>query len=49
MQALWDQHPELPYRAVVPWPEIERNGNLDWIASVGTLQERSCRNIDKNI
>jgi len=39
MQALWDRHPELPYRAVVPWPEIERNGNLDWIASVVTIQD----------
>jgi hypothetical protein len=38
MRALWDRHPELPYMAVVPWPLIETNGNLDWIASVDTME-----------
>lgn len=38
MQALWDKHPELPYRAVVPWPRIETNGNLDWVAAVDIMQ-----------
>lgn len=38
MQALWDRYPELPYRAVAPWPFIERNGQWDWIASVDTME-----------
>lgn len=38
MQMLMDR-PELPYRAVAPWPRIEFNGQLDWVASVGTVEE----------
>ena len=38
MQALWDKHPALPYQAVAPWPVIETNGNLDWIASVDIME-----------
>jgi hypothetical protein len=38
MRALWDRYPELPYRAVVPWPVVELNGNLDWIASVDLVE-----------
>ena len=38
MRALWDKHPELPYRAVAPWPLIETDGNLDWIAAVDTVE-----------
>jgi hypothetical protein len=38
MRALWDRYPELPYRAVVPWPVVEINGNLDWIASVDLVE-----------
>lgn len=37
MQMLWDR-PELPYRAVVPWPQIERNGQWDWIETVSSVQ-----------
>jgi len=35
---LWDRHPELPYRAVVPWPRIYTRGNQDWVASVDCVQ-----------
>lgn len=38
MRALWDLHPELPYKAVAPWPTVEYNGNLDWIAAVDIMQ-----------
>lgn len=38
MRSLWDLHPALPYRAVAPWPLIERNGQLDWIDSVDTVE-----------
>ena len=38
MRALWDKYPELPYRAVVPWPHVEYNGNWDWIASVDCVE-----------
>jgi hypothetical protein len=38
MQALWDRHPELPYRAVAPWPRIEYRGQWDWIESVGCVE-----------
>ena len=38
MRALWDLHPELPYRAVAPWPLVEVNGNLDWISSVDIVE-----------
>jgi hypothetical protein len=35
---LWDRHPELPYRAVVPWPRIYTRGNQDWVAAVDCVQ-----------
>jgi len=39
MRALWDLHPELPYRAVAPWPKIESaSGQLDWVDSVNTVE-----------
>jgi hypothetical protein len=38
MRALWDRYPELPYRAVVPWPFVERNGQWDWISSVDVME-----------
>jgi hypothetical protein len=38
MQALGDRVQELPYRGVVPWPLIERNGGYDWISSVSTVE-----------
>lgn len=37
MQMLWDR-PELPYRAVVPWPQVLRNGQWDWIESVAAVE-----------
>jgi hypothetical protein len=39
MKALWDRYPNLPYRAVVPWPVVETDGNLDWVASVEIIQD----------
>jgi len=39
MLALWDRHPELPYRAVAPWPQIVTDtGQLDWIESVDQVE-----------
>jgi hypothetical protein len=38
MRALWD-FPELPYRAVAPWPRIERLGQQDWIEQVMTVEQ----------
>lgn len=38
MRALWDSHSNLPYRAIVPWPRIEYNGQWDWIATVDTVE-----------
>lgn len=38
MRALCDLHLALPYRAVAPWPVIEYNGNLDWVASVDCVE-----------
>jgi len=38
MRMLWDRYPELPYRAVAPWPVIELNGQPDWIASVDMVE-----------
>ena len=35
---LWDRYPELPYRAVVPWPRVYTRGNQDWVASVDCVQ-----------
>ena len=35
---LYDRHPVLPYLAVVPWPLIDRNGQPDWIESVGSVE-----------
>jgi len=35
-----NDHPlELPYRAVVPWPLIERNGQPDWVESVYRIED----------
>jgi hypothetical protein len=39
MQALEDCLQELPYRGVVPWPLVERNGCYDWICSVSTVED----------
>ena len=38
MRVLWDKYPDLPYRAVAPWPLIERNGCLDWVESVESVE-----------
>ena len=38
MNMLWDRHPELPYRAVVPWPRVYTRGNQDWVASVDCVE-----------
>jgi hypothetical protein len=38
MHMLMDR-PELPYRAVAPWPQIEHNGQWDWIATVYTVED----------
>ena len=38
MRALWDHYPDLPYKAVVPWPSVVREGHQDWIASVDLLE-----------
>ena len=38
MQMLWDRHPELPYRAVAPWPRIDYNGQQDWHTAVYTVE-----------
>ena len=38
MRALWDRHPELPYRAVAPWPLVEYHGQWDWIESVDCVE-----------
>jgi hypothetical protein len=38
MRALWDRYPELPYRAVAPWPLVERNGCYDWISAVDSVE-----------
>jgi hypothetical protein len=35
---LWDRYPLLPYTVVVPWPQIESGGNIDWIDSVNVVQ-----------
>jgi hypothetical protein len=29
---------ELPYRAVVPWPFVQYNGQWDWISSVDIME-----------
>ena len=38
MRALNDFPLTLPYTAVVPWPVVERNGQLDWIDSVYSVE-----------
>jgi hypothetical protein len=39
MNMLWDRHPELPYRAVVPWPRVYTVSNQqDWVAAVDCVQ-----------
>ena len=38
MQALWDRHPELPYRAAAPWPYVDYHGQRDWSGSVCLVQ-----------
>lgn len=36
---LRDRYPQLPYRAVVPWPRVYgRAGNPDWPAAVDCVQ-----------
>ena len=36
---LWDRHPELPYRAVVPWPRVYTvTCQQDWVAAVDCVQ-----------
>lgn len=39
MKALWD-YPELPYKAIVPWPRVENQstGSPDWVLSVDLLE-----------
>ena len=38
MRILWDRYPDLPYRAVAPWPVVERNGMRDWVDSVESVE-----------
>jgi hypothetical protein len=39
MNMLWDRHPELPYRAVVPWPRVYTVARQqDWVAAVDCVQ-----------
>ena len=45
MRALWDTHPELPYRAVAPWPLIMRNGQPDWVDSVESVEIWLCEHV----
>jgi hypothetical protein len=32
----------LAYSAVAPWPVVESNGNLDWVAAVDCVEEWLC-------
>lgn len=45
MLMLYDRFPELPYRAVAPWPLVELNGQLDWVASVDAVETWLTRSI----
>ena len=39
MRTLVELHEHLPYRAVVPWPFVQYNGQWDWISSVDSVEE----------
>jgi len=38
MRALWD-FPVLPYKAVVPWPQVYNRGVIDWVQSVDMIED----------
>jgi hypothetical protein len=38
MRAIWDLEPQLPYKAVAPWPRVEHRGYQDWVQSVDIIE-----------
>ncbi|NBP00722.1 MAG: hypothetical protein EBU90_11445 [Proteobacteria bacterium] len=44
MRALWD-YPVLPFKAVVPWPQVDYRGHKDWMASVDLVESWLCQSV----